>query len=173
MGSDHLRLDEAKQQCLMAINECNERAIRKHVYLIMSSQLGGGLEICVRERGTVNRGRIFADSAILDLVFHHSTNASDLARHFACARSQVRRARALVAEASLAAQAQCLDTMLLLQSLAEAFSYAVINLRWDETTERLTLPMSNVLSTRQQESSWHVFVHKRSFAKGFVMASMR
>ena len=99
---------------------------------------------------------------------------SDVARKWSCSRRHVHRLRGLVAESTKELQLKFLHnckavwTMVLAAMTSSAWAYSMSNVRWDETSERLHVPIDSRLQRQQEHSSWHVLVQRRAAVCGVL-----
>ena len=163
----HLQTQRAKDAAATATSQA-VTAVNRHGVFCKSGQLyaarqtlcraGGVMRGIVIRYKTAERGRrAITFSNMLDMGFGSLLRTNDLSRQYRISKPWV--------GAVLSCVAQALLTTLhfMLAALAQLFAEKpptvfVSSIAFDETTERLKLPLNPELLAEQQQSSWHVLV---------------
>lgn len=181
-----MRLGKARkrfERLKAAINDRLHHAVcgLKRRFLV---RCGAGLVFCGTGRGGIMQFRVsgqetsrLSTSIVLDIGFDTQESRAALARRYQVSERTGNRCRSLVSSAYMFLQEQAVVQLKarLLALLAEGqahercLHYSMTSFRFDETQERLALPVDPGLAPHQQESSWHVLVARRCSGFGFVL----
>lgn len=181
-----MRLGKARKRfgrLKAAINDRLHQAVcgLKRRFLV---RCGAGLVFCGTGRDGIMQFRVsgqetsrLSTSIVLDIGFDTQESREALARRYQVSERTVNRCRSLVSSAYMFLQEQAVVQLKarLLALLAEGqahercLHYSMTSFRFDETQERLALPVDPGLAPHQQESSWHVLVARRCSGFGFVL----
>lgn len=119
-----------------------------------------------------------ATNAVLGVAFSNNMSRNQLSQVYGVARTSIDRCRALSASVYMALQTQALShfssawatvanaTRTTATTPPTLFSMSVW--RFDETSERLSLPIGSQLKPHQHMSSWHVLACRRAGAVGIL-----
>jgi hypothetical protein len=113
------------------------------------------------------QGQGFTYKTLLKIGFSEVTRMSDAARAWSCSRVWVSSIRKATSMAFLTSQAK-LILMVQNRIKERPLTVGVFSLAFDETSEKLLLPLHPGLLPSQQRSSWHVLVSHSEYSFGVV-----
>lgn len=128
---------------------------------------GGELRIVLRTQRNQSRG--FTMTSMLQIAYTKVIRIADVARFWKCDRAAIRRIQHSVAQALLVSQSGLLERVADFMAQARPTVFC-INLAWDETSEKLRLPVHHGLLPEQCRSSWHVLISITEYVVGFCSA---
>ena len=167
--------DAAQQQAISLINEHGAlRQNSKMASMRVTSRGAGGLQrgvVLNTQMGCMRRRRGFTWGTMLSMSFNKLPHMMTVARLYKTSRAWVRQVQNAVAYAILVSIMALLNT---LSCMAEAKppTVFVASLVFDETMQRMLMPLPNLLPG-QVRSSWHVLVSCSLYSCAWVDADQQ
>ena len=138
------------------------------LHMQRSSAHDCGIRLVIRRTGERVHKRLFSWSTMLALAFNPVRAVNVLASFYRCSARTVRRVQCAVAHAYLQTHVIVYGMILAELALTKPF-FAVTDVMWDETAERLQIGgVKDGLSVGQKTSAWDVMVSKMSFTWGWL-----